>query len=115
MDSGPELQQQSQPDLSWIMGMPEKIKILGKTFNVMVLAPGQDEEVNGWMKLDKQQIWVRILEAKEQVQDTMLHETIHAVDESLCIGMREKQVFALAAGLLAVLKDNPELANWLLS
>jgi len=115
MDSGSEKQEIPQPDLSWIMDMPDKLKILGKSFSVMVLAPGQDEEVNGWMKLDKQQIWVRLLEAKEQVQDTMLHETIHAVDESLSLGMKEKQVFALAAGLLAVFKDNPQLISWLTS
>jgi hypothetical protein len=104
-----------RPELRWIMDIPERLRILGKSFEVMVLSPEQDTEVNGWMKLDKQQIWVRILEAKEQVQDTMLHEIIHAVDESLSLGMREKQVFALAAGLLAVLKDNPNLLAWLSS
>jgi hypothetical protein len=104
-----------RPELRWIMNIPERLRILGKSFEVMVLSPEQDTEVNGWMKLDKQQIWVRILEAKEQVQDTMLHEIIHAVDESLSLGMREKQVFALAAGLLAVLKDNPNLLAWLSS
>lgn len=98
----------------WVFGLPTTAKVLGKTFNLKVLVPGQNEDVDGLMCLSRQEIWVRLLHAKEQSQDSMLHELIHAVDESLCLGMRERQVFALAAGLLAVLKDNPALTEWIL-
>jgi hypothetical protein len=98
----------------WIFGLPKSIKVLAKPFSVHVLLPGQEEEVDGLMKLDRQEVWVRLVHAKEQAQDTLLHEIIHAVDESLTIGLREKQVHQLAAALLGVFKDNPEFVAWIL-
>src|ERR1700739_1966406 len=71
----------------WIFGLPKSVKVLGKPFSVHVLLPGQEEEVDGLMKLDRQEVWVRLVHAKEQAQDTLLHEVIHAVDESLTISL----------------------------
>jgi DNA gyrase inhibitor GyrI len=48
------------------------------------------------------------------MQDTLLHETIHAIDETLITGMTEQQVSNIASVLLAVLKDNPEFTSWIL-
>lgn len=39
-------------------------------------------------------------------RETLLHEVIHAVDESLSLQLTEHQVHALACGLYAVLRDN---------
>lgn len=49
-----------------------------------------------------------------QLRDTVLHEVIHAVDFSMYLGLEERQVHALAAGLLGVLRDNPEFTALLL-
>lgn len=49
-----------------------------------------------------------------QLRDTLLHEVIHAVDYSMCLGLEERQVHALAAGLLGVLRDNPGFTALLL-
>lgn len=48
-----------------------------------------------------------------QLRDTVLHEIIHAVDFSMYLGLEERQVHALAAGLLGVLRDNPQLTQFL--
>jgi hypothetical protein len=43
----------------------------------------------------------------------LLHEVCHAVDDAMDCKMKETQVKKLATGLLAVLKDNPQLAAYL--
>lgn len=48
-----------------------------------------------------------------QLRDTVLHEIIHAVDFSMHLGLEERQVHALAAGLLGVLRDNPQITAFL--
>jgi len=50
----------------------------------------------------------------DELRDTLLHETIHAIDYIAQIGLEEKQVHALASLLLCVLKDNKEFSRWLI-
>jgi len=75
---------------------------------------GEWEDADGIMQLDSQEILVREKSALGYQQDTLLHETIHAIDETLVTGMTEQQVSNLASVLLAVLKDNPEFTKWIL-
>jgi hypothetical protein len=71
-------------------------------------------DADGLMQLDSQDILVREKTALGYMQDTLLHETIHAIDETLVTGMTEQQVSNIASVLLAVLKDNPEFTKWIL-
>jgi hypothetical protein len=100
--------------LKTVDGLPSKLKILGKTFKILLLQDGEQEEVDGLMDLRKQEISVRP-QTLEQVQDTSLHEALHAISDSLRLRLSESQVHQLAAALLALLKDNPEYAQWLLT
>ncbi len=50
---------------------------------------------------------------EDQQRDTILHETTHAIDHELKIGLREIQVHRLATGLTQVLRDNPAFVTWL--
>ena len=93
---------------------PSKISILGKKFTVKILGPNEVDYNDGYMDLGKQEIGVRLQPANDYNQDTGLHEVVHAVDEILSIGLKEKQVHQLAAGLLAVFKHNPEFIEWLM-
>lgn len=52
--------------------------------------------------------------AKEQEQDTVFHEVLHAVDYTMQAKLSERQVATMATGLLAVLKENPSLVEYLL-
>lgn len=93
--------------------MPSKVKVLGKIFKIHQMADDEMEDADGYMMLGDQVIAVR-KQALGYSQDTLLHETIHAIDETLLLGMTEQQVSNTASVLLAVLKDNPEFTRWIL-
>ena len=92
---------------------PEKLKILGKPFQIRWLTEGMDVDLNGECDSDKQAISIRDGQPLEQEQDTLLHEVIHAIDEAMGLKMKEAQVKGCATGLLAVLKDNPRFSTYL--
>lgn len=91
-----------------------KIRILGKTWELRMFrsAVGDDDSC-GLTHHDKLAIDIDACNPKEAVQDTLLHELIHAVDEELAGGMTEAQVSHLATGLLCVMKDNPALRKFI--
>lgn len=92
---------------------PTRIDILGKKFRIKKMSPNQETDCDGMMELSKQIVWYREKESLSYNQDTVLHEIIHAADETLNLGMEEQQVHQLATSLMAIIKHNPELANWL--
>ena len=93
---------------------PVEIRIIGKTYGIQYTsgAPLDDDNI-GELDPDKQKITIKKGQPLETEQDTFLHEIIHAIDHELNIGLREKQVRALATGFLAALKDNPKLVAYL--
>jgi hypothetical protein len=93
---------------------PKKIDILGKKFTIKLLQPDEQENCDGYMNLSEQIIAIRLQPANDYNHDTGFHEMVHAVDEILSIGLKEKQVHQLSAGLIAVLKQNPDFIAWLL-
>ena len=90
-----------------------KINILGKIWTAKVASPvlGQD---SGNSDFDKCLITHSTDECEQQRRDTLLHEIIHAISDSVKLNMKEKQVHALACCMLQVLRDNPELVEYLL-
>nr|DAO05464.1 MAG TPA: Protein of unknown function (DUF3920) [Caudoviricetes sp.] len=56
----------------------------------------------------------------QQLQQTMMHEIVHAVAHTFNIPLpvpedeMERVVDSMATGILMVLKDNPEMVKWLL-
>lgn len=49
----------------------------------------------------------------QQERDTLLHEAVHAIDYAMALGLKERQVHALSAGLVALFSDNPGLPFYL--
>jgi hypothetical protein len=94
--------------------MPKQVRVLGKIFKIRSMKEDEHPDADGTMTLDLQLIGVREKEALAYMQDTLLHETIHAIDETLFLKMTERQVNNLASVLLGVLKDNPEFTSWIL-
>jgi hypothetical protein len=94
---------------------PHRIDVLGKKFRIKKMSPDYEPNADGLMELDKQILWYREKESLSYNQDTVLHELIHAADETLHLGMKEQQVHQLAAALLAIIKHNPDFVNWLLT
>jgi hypothetical protein len=94
--------------------LPTRINILGRIFRIVPLKKNEQVDADGIMSLGEQKIGIRAERAIGYLQDTLLHETIHAIDETLLLKMTERQVSNLASVLIAVLKDNPEFTKWIL-
>lgn len=94
--------------------MPSQVRVLGKVFKIVKMKDGENEDADGLCKTAAQELHIREQPALAYGQDTLLHETIHAIDETLFLKMTERQVSNLASVLLGVLKDNPEFTKWIL-
>jgi len=93
---------------------PERLKILGKPFQVTYgnSAPLEEGDM-GDCNTEGQTLTIRDGQPLENEQDCVLHEAIHALSDYMEIKLKEHQVTKLATGLLAMLKDNPKLAAYL--
>lgn len=91
--------------------LPDTIKIIGKTYRVEPV-PEMDDDCGACY--DAKQL-IKISEdiPHELSQDTLLHEVMHAVDYQMHLNMKERQISAMAAGLTAVFKENPEFVKYL--
>ena len=104
------------------MKRPANIRILGKRFSLQFVpadheglkdGPDDCEPGMGRQETDNQRMFVREGQPLDSEQDTVLHESLHCIDEMLELGMTEEQVTKLALGLTAVMKDNPGLMAYL--
>lgn len=92
------------------------ITVLGKPYRVEVrdINTPSGEGPLGTVYNSKQLIYLHDGQGKETMADTLLHELLHALDFNMAIKLKERQVHALAAGLLALFRDNPELCDIML-
>ena len=78
--------------------------------------------VNGSMMADSQVILLSPNNAKEAIQETLIHECLHAIWDKTYLGIKypdtdndsegELLIRTLAPYLLGLLKDNPELVKF---
>lgn len=90
--------------------MPQDIRVLGKDFTVKVIPDFDD---CGECDYVKQIIKIQDAMPLSLEQDTLIHEVIHALDFNMKLHMKERQVSALASGLIAVFRDNPAFVKYL--
>jgi len=89
------------------MTIPSSLKIVGREYSVVKVEEydeqvgGVDFETSTIVVKDKQQ---RLLEA-----DTLLHESLHVIDEIFQLELSERQVYCITSGLIALFRDNPTL------
>ena len=96
--------------------IPKRLKILGKTWKVKTVAKRikiEDTEALGSSEIEHCKIRLSTHMDEQQQKDTLLHEVVHAIDDTLALGMTEEQVHALGAGLYQVLSENKQLTRWL--
>jgi hypothetical protein len=93
---------------------PASLKILGKKWSVDYVkdSPLEKDEL-GICDLEKQAIHVKDGLPGEQERSTLLHETIHAISDSLGLNLNEKQVQGLETGLFDMNTRNPRLFTYL--
>ena len=84
---------------------PAKVKILGKQWTIEYGQMPKDEI--GESDLERQHITIKDGLKQEQEKSTLLHECIHAIADSLGLGLTEKQVQGLETGLFDLNSSNP--------
>ena len=92
--------------------LPKSIKIVGKTYAVEEIP--ELEEDCGACYDTKQLIKIAADLPQELSQDTLLHEVLHAIDFQMHLNLKERHISAMASGLIAVIKENPEFVKYLL-
>ena len=95
------------------VALPKQIKIVGKTYVVEEI-PEMDEDCGACYDT-KQLIKIAGDLPQELSQDTLLHEVMHAIDYQMHLNLKERHVSAMASGLMAVIKENPDFVNYLLA
>ena len=93
------------------MPLPKVVRVLGRDVPVVVV----DDMPMSFGEYDYETQIVRIQAGQQPAfeADTLLHELIHAVDDVMQLGMKERQVHCVAAGLIALIRDNPTLLEYL--
>lgn len=87
------------------MHIPDKIKILGYDYTIKMIDLNETEKFGN---LDMNTLTIRLNEnkAQSQIDSTLLHEIIEAINFHLGLELKHYQINALEAGLYQVLKDN---------
>lgn len=93
------------------MKRPERLRLLGKKWTVTYGSMPNDEI--GECDLERQSLKVKNGLKLEQEQSTLLHECIHAISDSLGLGLTERQVQGLEAGLYDLNSSNPRFFSYL--
>lgn len=91
--------------------IPSHINIIGRPYKVVYdatlsKAVGEQHSLELLIKIKPDM--PRFVES-----ETLLHETIHGLDEAMQLNMSERQVYCLAAGLMAMLSENQHYLEYL--
>lgn len=95
--------------------IPKRLRIIGKVYKVKVVDRVDEEDSDGESDPVNEIILMAGDRGFGSQRDTMLHETIHAIEHQMHLELTEKQVELLATGMLAVLRDNRTFVRWLLA
>lgn len=96
-----------------------KIRIIGKVHELVYLPVGHEDLKEGAdacvgrIDHDALKILVEDGQPLAAEQDTILHECLHGVERAMNLELPEDVIHRMASGMLAVLKDNPALINYL--
>lgn len=93
--------------------MPDALRILSKKWSVRTQTPKGGKDV-GECTFSTATIWVSPNQSIDHQRDTLLHEAMHAIEEELGAGMRERQIKLMATGILDLLRSNPALVAYLI-
>lgn len=94
------------------MKIPKCLKIGYKKYDVMLINDNvvlDNDVCYGCALVDEQVIKISSLYSKEQQCCTLIHESIHAIDDIWELGLSEEQVRKLGKGIFQLLEENPQL------
>lgn len=93
------------------MNIPSSLKIVGREYDVIKIEE-YDEKVGG-VDFENSTIVVKDGQQRLLEADTLLHESLHIIDEMFQLELTERQVYCITSGFIALLRDNPELVSYI--
>ena len=94
-------------------GKPNSMRVMGKNYKVLHLdlkgKGGDGMDLYGDLQYRTNLIRVEKSLCRDQMTDSLIHEALHAIDDSLCIGLKEKQIRAISAFVLDIISENPHI------
>lgn len=98
---------------------PTAMRLNGLTWRIRFLTKAElfvdsGADLLGHSKQTDTELHVRDGMPADRERAILWHEILHAVESDAGISLTEEQVRAMAAGLFAVLRDNPDLTRYLL-
>jgi hypothetical protein len=86
------------------MILPTSLNIIGREVPVKVV----DDLPNQLGEFSYEEYSIKIKSGQHPLaeMDTLLHECIHAIDDCFQLNMSERQVYCMAVGVIALLRDN---------
>lgn len=94
------------------MKRPTKLRLLGKNWTIRYGSTKNKDEMGECLS-ETQAITIKEGLKPEQERSTVLHECLHAIDFSLGLGLTERQVMGLEAGLYDLCNSNPQFFSFL--
>lgn len=92
--------------------MIDRLRILGKWYEIRHVEPGPlNDDCAARVECLQQVITIKTGMSDDHNIETILHESLHALDYDLSLELSERQVHALGASLLCLLRDNPALTR----
>lgn len=93
------------------MTIPSLLNIVGREYNVVKIEE-YDEQVGG-VDFATSTIVVKDGQQKLLEADTLLHESLHVIDEIFQLELTERQVYCITSGIIALLRDNTDLMPYI--
>lgn len=93
------------------MAIPSSLSIIGREVPVKVV----EELPNQLGEFSYEEYVIKIKSGQHPLAeaDTLLHECFHAIDDCFQLNMSERQVYCMAVGIVALLKDNKGMLSYL--
>jgi hypothetical protein len=91
--------------------LPASLSIIGREVPIKVVDVFPDQL--GEYSYDDYAIKIKSGQHPLAEADTLLHECIHAIDDCFQLKLSERQVYCLAVGVIALLRDNKTMMPYL--
>ena len=92
------------------MNIPSSLNIVGREYDVVKIEECDDV---GGVNFETCTIVVKDGQQQLLEADTLLHESLHIIDEIFQLELTERQVYCITSGLIALLRDNAALMPYI--
>jgi hypothetical protein len=93
--------------------MPSSVRILGRDWDILYYDKTQGYDEHGCTVESRRELLISDGQLPLDEADTVLHESIHAIDMTMDLELSEHQVRVLATALIGIFQDNPTFAEYI--